>query len=175
MDVIAKNRLLSESEITIWQGSKEKVKKWHEKVAADLQQKAKMRWIGLGDENTNYFHSIVNNHIARNKISGLWINGDWISDPKEIKTQFLVAFKEKFKEPVRARPRIGARGFKRLTKAQAEGLISNFSLQEVHDAVWDFGINKSPGPDEITFKLIKSYWEEMKGLIMEVMDQFYTY
>ncbi|KAJ0545596.1 putative RNA-directed DNA polymerase [Helianthus annuus] len=157
LDDLAETRLLSDSEIMIWQDCKEKVKKWHDKVAADLCQKAKSRWIGLGDENTSYFHTIMNSHIARNKINGLWIDGAWVSDPNEIKTQFLAAFQAKFKEPINVRPRIGAAGFKRLSQEQAEGLITPFSILEVGNAVWECGINKSPGPDGITFKLIKAY------------------
>ncbi|KAM0043978.1 hypothetical protein Hdeb2414_s0010g00347771 [Helianthus debilis subsp. tardiflorus] len=175
LDKLAEGRALSGEEIVVWQDCKEKVRKWHEKVASDLQQKAKVRWIGLGDENTNYFHSIVNNYIARNKISSLWINGVWISDPKEIKIQFLMALQEKFKEPIYVRPRIEAAGSKTLSGDEADGLVGQFSIQEVRKAVWDCGIDKSPGPDGITFKFIKAYWEEMKGLIMEIMNQFHTH
>ncbi|XP_022041337.1 uncharacterized protein LOC110943914 [Helianthus annuus] len=89
LDILAESRALSGEEITIWQDCKDKIKRWHSKIASDLQQKARVRWIGLGDENTRYFHSIVNNHIARNKISGLWINEVWVSDPKEIKAQIF--------------------------------------------------------------------------------------
>ncbi|KAJ0700669.1 putative RNA-directed DNA polymerase [Helianthus annuus] len=175
LDDEVENRQLTESELSTWHECKRKIKEWNDKVAADMQQKARSRWVELGDENTAFFHTIVNNHIARNKICGLWLDGEWVTDPVVIKNQFLSAFHTKFKEPVCSRPRIGAEGFKKLSSTEADGLICPFSLDEVRNAIWSCGINKSPGPDGITFKLIKTYWEELKGLIMEVMHQFFIH
>ncbi|XP_022024330.1 uncharacterized protein LOC110924645 [Helianthus annuus] len=137
LDEIAENRQLTEEEIKTWQSCKSKIKECQEVMALDMQQKARLRWVELGDENTNFFHSIVNNHIARNRIAGLWIEGVWVSDPIQIKAQFLLAFKEKFKEPVRSRPRIGPGDFKKLSEEQSIDLISPFTIEEVRSA---FGI-----------------------------------
>ncbi|XP_035834976.1 uncharacterized protein LOC118483361 [Helianthus annuus] len=175
LDDLAENRRLTEEEICLWKECKAVVREWHQTQLLDLQQKARVRWIELGDENTSYFHSVVNNHISRNKVSGLWIGGQWISDPMEIKNQFQKAFKEKFNKPVTSRPRIGADGFSKLSQSQAEGLVVPFSIEEVHTTVWDCGISKAPGPDGITFKLIKTNWEELKGVVMDVMTQFHTH
>ncbi|XP_035834024.1 uncharacterized protein LOC118482594 [Helianthus annuus] len=81
LDTLVETRALSNEELSTWHESKRKIKEWENTAAMDLQQKSRIRWIGLGDENTSYFHAIVNSHIARNKISGLWIGGIWVTDP----------------------------------------------------------------------------------------------
>lgn len=57
-----------------------------EKVRAmDMKQKAKVKWLVDGDENTSFFHRFVNNQNRRNHIHGLLINGQWDSNPAVIK------------------------------------------------------------------------------------------
>ncbi|KAJ0585981.1 putative RNA-directed DNA polymerase [Helianthus annuus] len=129
----------------------------------------------MGDENTSFFHAVVNSHKARNRINGLWIEGSWISDANVIKEKFMLAFKEKFKEPINSRPRMGMDGFKRLNERESSSLIEHFKEDEVRNAIWECGGDKAPGPDGITFSLIKMYWEELKPGIMDVMQQFFIH
>ncbi|PWA52818.1 cytochrome P450 [Artemisia annua] len=46
----------------------------HKKIS-DLHQKAKVRWAIEGDENSGYFHAIINNRRNRSRINGIAING----------------------------------------------------------------------------------------------------
>lgn len=55
----------------------------------DLQQKAKIKWLRDGDENTHYFHGMLKNKCRKSRIHGLTIHGVWVSDPICIKTQIL--------------------------------------------------------------------------------------
>ncbi|GJZ22274.1 cytochrome P450 [Tanacetum coccineum] len=47
----------------------------------ELGQKAKVRWALEGDENTRFFHGIINNNRNRSIINGLNILGAWVTDP----------------------------------------------------------------------------------------------
>ncbi|PWA57895.1 No apical meristem (NAM) protein [Artemisia annua] len=64
----------------------------------DLKQKAKYRWIKDGDENSGFFHGIINNRINRSRINGLNILGTWVTDPQTVKTFIFNTYEEKFKE-----------------------------------------------------------------------------
>ena len=41
----------------------------------DLKQKAKLKWVAEGDENTNVFHGMINGRHKRNQLHGLTVNG----------------------------------------------------------------------------------------------------
>ncbi|GJY33455.1 cytochrome P450 [Tanacetum coccineum] len=45
----------------------------------DLMQKAKVRWAIEGDENSKFFHGIVNNKLSISRIKGISINGMWVT------------------------------------------------------------------------------------------------
>ncbi|PWA81456.1 cytochrome P450 [Artemisia annua] len=52
----------------------------HRKVK-DLRQKAKLNWACEGDENSHFFHGIINSRRHRSRINGLNIHGNWIIEP----------------------------------------------------------------------------------------------
>ncbi|XP_021974476.1 uncharacterized protein LOC110869541 [Helianthus annuus] len=81
----AERRVLTEQEIEMWQGYKKTIREWHKVKTKDLVQKSRIKWIALGDQNSTFFHTVVNSHKIRNRVNGLWIDGSWITDAKEIK------------------------------------------------------------------------------------------
>ncbi|XP_021995414.1 uncharacterized protein LOC110892565 [Helianthus annuus] len=156
LESVAETRPLTDQEIGTWQGYKKMVKDWQIAKTKDLMQQSRIKWIALGDENSTFFHAVVNSHKIRNKVNGLWIDGVWVTEANVIKERFMVAFKEKFKEPVHTRPRIGMEGFKRLSDNESSELIVQFKEEEVRKAIWECGGDKAPGPDGVTFSVIKN-------------------
>ncbi|GKC51366.1 hypothetical protein Tco_1074111 [Tanacetum coccineum] len=47
----------------------------------DIMQKAKIRWAIEGDENSKYFHAIINKKRANLSVKGIMVDGDWIVEP----------------------------------------------------------------------------------------------
>ncbi|GJR94726.1 RNA-directed DNA polymerase, eukaryota, partial [Tanacetum coccineum] len=101
--------------------------------ATDLAQKAKIKWAIEGDENTNFFHDIINKRRSQLAILGVLVDGDLITDPLSVK--------DVFKEHI------------------ASHLEKDVSRVEIRNAVWGCGENKSPGPDGFTFEFFKRYWD----------------
>ncbi|PWA72751.1 hypothetical protein CTI12_AA085460 [Artemisia annua] len=64
--------------------------------ALDLAQKARVTWDAEGDENTKFFHGLVNQRRRRQTVQGLLINGEWISTPQHVKLAFHDFYKSKF-------------------------------------------------------------------------------
>ncbi|GJY74773.1 RNA-directed DNA polymerase, eukaryota [Tanacetum coccineum] len=50
--------------------------------AMEISQKAKIRWSIEGDENSKYFHGIMNKKRSQLAIRGTFANGEWISEPQ---------------------------------------------------------------------------------------------
>ncbi|GKF61005.1 hypothetical protein Tco_0177791, partial [Tanacetum coccineum] len=101
----------------------------------ELSQKAKVRWPIEGDENSKYFHGIINNKRSQLSIRGILIDGDWIFDPKEVKTEFLNHFAKQFSKP--SSPPVSIDGMfpNRLNLEQIEELESSISQDEIKKAV----------------------------------------
>nr|GEW26644.1 hypothetical protein [Tanacetum cinerariifolium] len=101
----------------------------------DLKQKAKTRWALEGDENTSFFHGIINNIRNRSCINGLNVQGEWVSDEMSIKNHVFHFFSIRYKEVSCSRPVFKRNLFKRLSFDDVHLLESPFSLVEIKDAI----------------------------------------
>lgn len=134
-----------------------KITKIEDARIEDLKQKAKLRWTLEGDENSRFFHGVINQKFKNLRIHDQNINGVWISNPDRIKDEVRSFFKKKFKEEHPIRPKLRSGLFKRLSAEQREILEVTFEFEEVKVAVWICGNNKAPGPDGFSFEFIKKF------------------
>ncbi|GJT88122.1 RNA-directed DNA polymerase, eukaryota [Tanacetum coccineum] len=70
----------------------------------DNGYKAKIKWAIEGDENTNFFHGIINKRRSHLAIRDVLVDGDWITDPLSVKDVFKEHFASRFKQPDGSRP-----------------------------------------------------------------------
>ena len=85
-------------------------------------------------------------------------DGIWIEKPDDVKQQFLSHFKSRFERPPMLRPVLNVEFPTQLTLLQQEDLEADVSTEEVKKAVWDCGVDKSPGPDGFTFGFYRRFW-----------------
>ncbi|GKF04692.1 hypothetical protein Tco_0035360, partial [Tanacetum coccineum] len=71
--------------------------------ARDYMQKAKIQWAIEGDENSKFFHGIINRKRANLAIKGVMVDGDWVDDPCRVKEEFRLHFANRFRAPVDTR------------------------------------------------------------------------
>nr|GEZ66727.1 RNA-directed DNA polymerase, eukaryota, reverse transcriptase zinc-binding domain protein [Tanacetum cinerariifolium] len=81
-------------------------------------QKAKIKWAIKGDENSKYYHGVINK--KRNQVS-------------------------------------------------IRGILVEVSKEEIKKAVWDCGIDKSPGPDGFTFGFYRQYWKLIENDVVDAI------
>nr|GEU61165.1 RNA-directed DNA polymerase, eukaryota [Tanacetum cinerariifolium] len=58
----------------------------------EATQKSKVRWAIEGDENTKFFHGILNSKRSQLAVCGTFVNGEWIVDPLAVKKLSSYAF-----------------------------------------------------------------------------------
>ncbi|XP_071730173.1 uncharacterized protein [Rutidosis leptorrhynchoides] len=129
----------------------------------DLIQKARAKWDVKGDENSQYFHCLIKQRRKTQMINGININGNWITEPVVIKNAFFDFYKEKFSRPTYMFSNPGFTAANIITDNDRCALEDNVSEDEIRDAVWDCGINKSPGPDGFFFRFYKEILEHFKN------------
>ncbi|GJY66956.1 putative RNA-directed DNA polymerase [Tanacetum coccineum] len=138
----------------------------------DLHQKAKTRWALEGDENSGFFHGIINSNRNRSHINGLNIHGSWTTNPTTLKSHIFQVYISKFKEDVISRPTFSSDHFKKLFSDDLLILDYPISDQEIKDTIWDCRSEKAPGPDGFTFKFYKSQWDTIAPDVIAYIREF---
>nr|GEW48163.1 RNA-directed DNA polymerase, eukaryota [Tanacetum cinerariifolium] len=145
------------------------------KVSFELAQKANIKWSIDGDENSKYFHGIINKHKSNLAIRGILVDGVWIEDPSSVKNEFLNHFKDRFQTPYSSRLILDMEFPNKLSLDQRDGLERPFTKEEIKGTVWDCGLNKSLGPDGFTFGFFRRYWSLIESDVVDAANYFYDH
>nr|GEW03519.1 RNA-directed DNA polymerase, eukaryota [Tanacetum cinerariifolium] len=131
-----------------------------EKVdAMKVAQKAKIKWSIEGDENSKYYHGVLNKKRGRLTIRGVLVDGMWMESPHLVKHEFFEHFKNRFEKPDKSRILLERDFVKRISLDQNDDLEREVSNEEIKRAVWDCGIDRAPRPDGFTFGFYRWYWD----------------
>ncbi|MFS7926579.1 putative RNA-directed DNA polymerase [Helianthus anomalus] len=140
----------------------------------DIRQKSRIRWALEGDENSAFFHNIINSNISSNRLNGLMIDGEWVTNPILVKKALFEFFHHQFTEPMILRPELVCPNLVSISDSEANSLIAPFSLDEIKEAVWGCEGDRAPGPDGFNFKFIKRCWSEFQEDFMKLFNQFHA-
>jgi hypothetical protein len=61
-----------------------------------------------------------------------------------------------------------------LSAKENKMLIEKFSMEEVHDAIFQMKHNKSPGPDGFPAEFYQHFWGVIKNDLMTLFESFQT-
>src|ERR1044072_5841509 len=175
LDKKAESVALSEEELKLRQEAMAEYWKIYNFQESVFYQKSRSRWLKDGDSNSKYFHSIVNWKRRKNSIVGLVLDGSWVDDPGIIKSKVKEFFEDKFSSSNWDRPKLDGIQFKSILETDNAFLCAEFSVQEIKDAVWQCGNDKSPGPDGYNFRFIKSFWSLLKDDVQRVVSEFFLH
>nr|GEW82759.1 RNA-directed DNA polymerase, eukaryota, reverse transcriptase zinc-binding domain protein [Tanacetum cinerariifolium] len=143
--------------------------------AMDVAQKAKIKWAIEGDENTRYFHGVLNKKISQLNICGIMVDGKWTKKPNNVKLEFLHHFRNRFDKPTDNRVHIDMNFPKSITIDQQMDLECAVSKEELERAVWECGTDKSPGPDGFSFGFYRQFWSSIENDVFATVSHFFTF
>ncbi|GKF55086.1 hypothetical protein Tco_0165426, partial [Tanacetum coccineum] len=138
-------------------------------------QKAKVRWAIEGDENSKFFHGIINRKRANLSVKGIMVDGEWVDEPSRVKDEFRIHFATRFQDPGNSRGRLNFNFPNRLNLEQVSDLESPISRDEIRNAVWGCGENKSPGPDGFTFEFFRKFWTVVGPDFFTAVEWFFDH
>nr|GEY07230.1 RNA-directed DNA polymerase, eukaryota [Tanacetum cinerariifolium] len=118
--------------------------------ARDYVQKLKIKWAIEGDENSKFFHGIINKKRYQLSIREVFVDGDWNTDPEVVKDVFKYHFATRFEQPAHGRLKLNISFSNRLSIDQVADMDRSVSRDEIRVAVWNCGEHKSPGLDGST-------------------------
>ncbi|GJS96725.1 RNA-directed DNA polymerase, eukaryota [Tanacetum coccineum] len=98
--------------------------------AKDSLQKSKIKWAIEGDENTKFFHGIINKKRSQLSIRGVFVDGNWCTDPSMVKDTFKNHFEARFKQPSYDRLKLNTSFNNWLSPDQVEDMDRNVSRDE---------------------------------------------
>nr|GEV25454.1 RNA-directed DNA polymerase, eukaryota, reverse transcriptase zinc-binding domain protein [Tanacetum cinerariifolium] len=139
----------------------------------EAAQKAKIKWATEGDENSKYYHGVINKKRNRLSIRGILVDGIWIDYPSLVKSEFLSHFKNQFEQPNSNRLHMNMHFLNTLSYVQVANLEYQVSKEEIKKAMWDCWIDKSPGPDGFTFGFYHRYWKLVKNDVVDAVMCFF--
>ncbi|XP_021995252.1 uncharacterized protein LOC110892394 [Helianthus annuus] len=172
LEIQAEERLLSPNELVNRAECKKVIMEIDQAKVMDLKQRSRLKWAIEGDENSSFFHNVVNANQSSNRINGLVINGAWETNPVLIKDSICSFFAQKFQEPLPDRPGLICPCLNRISASDGELLAAPFSLLEIKEAVWECGGDKAPGPDGINFRFINRVWASLQADFIRVFEEF---
>ncbi|GKB69457.1 RNA-directed DNA polymerase, eukaryota [Tanacetum coccineum] len=132
----------------------------------DVAQKAKIKWAIEGDENSRYFHGVLNKKRSQLNIRGIMVDGKWTEKPNNVKLEFLHHFRNRFEKPTDNRVYIDMNFPKSITIDQQMDLECAVSKEELKRAVWECGTDKSPGPDGFSFGFYRQFWPSIENDVL---------
>ncbi|GKC60500.1 RNA-directed DNA polymerase, eukaryota [Tanacetum coccineum] len=141
--------------------------------SSELSQKSKVKWAIGGDENSKYFHGVLNKNRNQHSIRGILVDGNWIETPSLVKKEFLSYFSNRFDRPPEFRLHNNAEFPNKLSPEQQSDLEINVTRNEIKKAIWDCGTDKSPGPDGFTFGFFRRYWSFLENDVIEAVNTFF--
>ncbi|GJS77396.1 hypothetical protein Tco_0727277 [Tanacetum coccineum] len=137
-------------------------------------QKAKIKWAIEGDENSRFFHGIINKRRKQRSIRGVMKDGVWLDKPEDVKYEFLSYFRDRFTHSDGIRVPIDMEFPNSISSSQQVELESDVTTAEIKRAVWDCGVDKSPGPDDFTFCFYRRFWDMLEKDVVLAVKQFFT-
>ncbi|KAJ0787048.1 putative RNA-directed DNA polymerase [Helianthus annuus] len=174
LELLAEDRSLSPQELELRADCKRYLMDADRLKTMDLKQKSRVKWAVDGDENTAYFHRVVNANTSNNRINGLMLDGEWVVTPTLLKDTICSFFAEKFLEPLDNRPSLICPNLASASMQENERLVAPFSVSEIKEAVWDCGSDKAPGPDGINFRFLKRCWGLLENDFVKLLEEFYN-
>ena len=142
------------------------------KLESLYRQKARVNWMKNSDSNSKYYHLIIRWRRLRNGIKGVEVGGIWTEEPQVVQMEEKKLFEDRLSATKDFGVRLGGVKFRAISSDDNVSLISDFTKEEVKEAVWQCDGSKSPGPDGFNFKFIQHNWEVIEDDIFKAVRLF---
>ena len=176
LDIKAENYPLSSAEKDRLKDANERINKLRRDEETKWAQRAKVKHIQEGGNNTKYFHLIANGKHRRKKIFQLEQDEGTIVGEENLKVYITEYYKKLFGAPVKNNFSLiesQTNDIPQLPPEENGILTSEFTEKEVYDAIMQMEKNKAPGPDGLPAEFYQVCWSIIKEDLMRLFHCFH--
>ncbi|KAL2900133.1 hypothetical protein RDABS01_025215 [Bienertia sinuspersici] len=143
-----------------------------------LQQKARIKWLQEGDDNTALFHRSLKAQRLRSNLYTIYnMQGQLQSDPDSVSKAFLDYYEKLIGKPDEGgRQQVMMEVIEvgpRLSIAQQDRLIAPFTNADVKNAIFSMDGSKAPGPDGFNAQFYKENWDIVSDLVCKSVLEYF--
>jgi mannosylglycoprotein endo-beta-mannosidase len=175
LDIKAETVPLNTSEREELKVANDKISKLRRDEELKWAQRAKVKHVQEGGNNTKYFHLTANGKHRRKKIFQLEQNDGTIISQENIKKYITGFYKNLFGPPSKNYFSLledEIHDIPQLSQVENEILIADFTEEEVCEAIMNMEKNKAPGPDGFPVEFYQTFWSILKDDVMKMFVNF---
>jgi hypothetical protein len=172
LDGIEEQRILSLMEKNFRKIIKKHLTKLLEAKRIYWRKRANIRWAKLGNENTNFFHTIATRNYGHNLIAVLKNEQDIEFTDHENKAAILWnSFKRRLGQSVDTTWNFDLQNM--IIPQDLSNVEIPFSNEEIDNIIKHMPNDKAPGPDGFNGLFMKKFWNLMKHQFYNMCNKFY--
>ena len=176
LDKKAETSILTDNEINLKHYLKERLISLLREEEINWYERAKVKSLLQGDDNTRFFHLVANGKHRKQHIFRIEQEDGVIVGDLELKKYITNYYKNLFGKPDEidislVESRID--DIPQVTDAENDTFISAFTEIEVKEAVFQMEHNKAPGPDGFPAEFFQVFWEIIKKDLMALFKDFH--
>ena len=137
-------------------------------------QRAKVKYIQEGGNNTKYFHLIANGKHRKKRIFQLEQDEGTIVGQENLKLYISEYYKQLFGDSDPSTFSLEEQmihDIPQLSQEENDILTADFLVKEVYEAISQMELNKAPGPDGFPAEFYKTFWGVIRDDLMAMFDQ----
>jgi hypothetical protein len=166
--------LLDEERISR-EGCKLELEKVAQLEEVSWRQKSRVLWLQEGDNNTKFFHKMVNSHLRYNYMERVEVDGVVYEDNSVIRAKVVQFYESLYQEHESWRPTVNGLYFDVISSEERNMLERPFTFDEVLQVVKDLQGDKAPGPDGFTMASFQKCWLVIEEDVMGFFAEVYTH
>lgn len=175
LDHKAKTTPLDEDELRSMRHANEKLATLRRNEESKWAQRAKVKHIHEGGDNTKYFHLIANGKHRRKKNSRLQQDEGTIISQENLKSYIFEYYKNLFGPPSMnhcVMDELVTHDINQISVLENQILTADFNEKEVFEAVMQMKKNKASGPDGFPAEFFQKFWFVIKNDLMALFASF---
>nr|GEX58808.1 hypothetical protein [Tanacetum cinerariifolium] len=139
-----------------------------------LRQKAKIKWLDVGDSNLAYFHKSVKSRIQHNRIEAITNSGNVVVTGNEVPEVFVSHYESFLGSNMTCTYLDTLELFvKHVSDFSNANMIRQVTNDEIKRAMFDIGDGKAPGPDGYTSAFFKKGWDVVGNDLCRAVRDFF--
>jgi hypothetical protein len=154
---------------------KEEIQMLLEQQELKWKQRAKEVWLQKGDRNTKFFHASASQRRRGNRITGVQdAVGRDCNKQEETEEAFVSYYQSLFNSGgVRQAEQCISTVQEKVTDGMRDGLLADFTREEIHAALKSMPPQKAPGPDGYTADFYQFHWDTVGEEVCDAALHFF--